>query len=295
MSRTAWGRGYIGSSPRPPELLFGSMYEDCGLELELLPAGGRSFCIASAGCTALALAARGDAVTAVDINPAQVAYMRARLGGAPRADGVVDRLLARARALGWLVGWSRRRREAFCGLDDPKLQARLWREQLDTARLRAATALALSPLVLRRAYGREFVCALPRRFGVALRRRLERGFARHPNRNNPYARLLLLGAPPPRAIAASNGGSLDVACADAADYLERSPPASFDGLSLSNVLDGADSAYAARLLQAARSAAAPGAVLVLRSIAEPTRPEDAHWAERDRSLIWGSVRVERLG
>jgi hypothetical protein len=42
-------------------------------------------------------------------------------------------------------------------------------------------------------------------------------------------------------------------------------------------------------------AAAPGAVLILRSIAEPTESEDKQWAERDRSLIWGSVRVERLG
>lgn len=293
MSATAWARGRIGPRPRPPELLFGSMYEDCTLELELLPAGGRIFCVASAGCTPLALAARGDAVTAVDVNPAQVAYLRGRLTGAPHADGVIERLLARARALGWLVGWSRSEREAFCDLDEPTLQARLWRKQLDTTRLRAASALVLSPLVLRRVYAREFVRTLPRRFGLVLRHRLERGFARHPNRDNPYARLLLLGTPP--EIAPTNGGSVDVVCADAAEYLERSSRESFDGFSLSNVLDGASSAYGSRLLQAVERAAAPGAVLLWRSIAEPARPEDERWAERDRSLIWGSVRVERLG
>jgi S-adenosylmethionine:diacylglycerol 3-amino-3-carboxypropyl transferase len=289
---TPWRHGRIGSARRPPQLLFGSMYEDCALELELLPAGGRSFCIASAGCTALALAARGDAVTAVDINPAQVAYVRARLAGAPRADGVVDHQLARARRLGGLVGWSRSRREAFCDLDDPAQQARMWREQLDSARLRAATAVLLSVPVLRRTYAREFVSVVPNRFGGALRRRLERGFARHPNRQNPYARLLLLGNA--LQLAAADRHSVDVVCADAADHLERAARQSYDGFSLSNVLDGASAAYGSRLLRAVERAAAPGAVLILRSIAEPTRVEDARWAERDRSLIWGSVRVKRL-
>jgi SAM-dependent methyltransferase len=293
MSATAWARGRLGPRLQPPQLLFGSMYEDCTLELELLPAGGRSLCIASAGCTALALAARGDAVTAVDLNPAQVAYVRARLAGAPRREGAAERLLARARALGWLVGWSPSRCEAFCALDDTETQLRLWRKQLDTARFRAAAAVVLSPLVLRRAYAREFTRALPRRFDLVVRRRLERGFSRHANADNPYARLLLLGLPP--QAARSTDGCVDVVCADAADYIEASAPGSFDGFSLSNVLDGASAAYGSRLLQAAKRAAAPGAVLVLRSIAEPCHRDDERWALRDRSLIWGSVQVERLG
>lgn len=268
------------------------MYEDCSLEVDLLPAGGRSFCIASAGCTALALAARGDSVTAVDINPAQVAYLRGRLAGAACAEGAVERLLARARAAGWVVGWSRRTREAFCDLDDTEKQARLWREALDNVRFRAATAFTLSPLVLRRVYAREFTSALPRRFNVALRRRLERGFGRHPNRDNPYARLLLLGVPP--TAAPISNASVDVVHADAAQYLERCSPASFDGFSLSNALDGASAGYGARLMRAVKRAGTPHAVIVLRSIAEPTRPDDGRWARRDRSLIWGSVRVERL-
>jgi hypothetical protein len=268
------------------------MYEDRTIELEALPARGRSFCIASAGCTALALVARGDAVTAVDLNPAQVAYLQTRLTGAPPTEGAVDRLLTHARALGWLVGWSRSRREAFCELDDAETQACLWREQLDTAPFRVALALALSPLVLRRTYAREFTTALPRRFNRVLRRRLEQGFGRHPNRDNPYARLLLLGTPPEADL--TRDGNVDVVCADAADYLERTSPASFDGFSLSNLLDGASSGYGSRLLRAVQRAAAPGAVVVLRSIAEPTRTEDKLWAARDRSLIWGSVCVERL-
>jgi S-adenosylmethionine:diacylglycerol 3-amino-3-carboxypropyl transferase len=88
---------------------------------------------------------------------------------------------------------------------------------------------------------------------------------------------------------------VNVACADAADYLERCAPASFDGFALSNVLDGTSSAYGSRLLRAVERAAAPGAAVISRSIAEPLRIEDAQWAERDRSLIWGSIRVQRVG
>jgi hypothetical protein len=126
-----------------------------------------------------------------------------------------------------------------------------------------------------------------------LRRRLERGFRLHPNRHNPYAAQLLLGAgttaEPPRE------GTVTLRCAEASEYLEACAPRSFDGFSLSNILDGAGRSYADRLLRAVRRAAAPAAVLVLRSLAEPTRPEDDRWAARDRSLLWGSVRVERAG
>ena len=48
------------------------MYEDRAIELDAFPAGGHVFCIASAGCTAFELAARGDEVTAVDVNPSQL-------------------------------------------------------------------------------------------------------------------------------------------------------------------------------------------------------------------------------
>ncbi len=61
--------------------------------------------------------------------------------------------------------------------------------------------------------------------------------------------------------------------------------------SLSNVLDGADAQYRECLLRAVRRAAAPEAVVVLRSFAEPKDKGEDSWAERDRALIWGSVRV----
>src|SRR5919197_3079450 len=72
-------------------LLFGRMYEDPAIELAAFPPGGRIFTIASAGCTAFALACRGESVTAVDLNAAQIAYVRARLAGSPPRRGLIDR------------------------------------------------------------------------------------------------------------------------------------------------------------------------------------------------------------
>ena len=40
------------------KLLFGCMYEDAAIELRVFQSGGRIFCIASAGCTAMKLAAQ---------------------------------------------------------------------------------------------------------------------------------------------------------------------------------------------------------------------------------------------
>jgi len=283
---TPWGRGRLDDRPGPPQLLFGQMYEDCSLELDAFEPGGRVFCVASAGCTALALAARGDRVIAVDINPAQVAYVCARAEGAPQREGTVERRFTRARRAAAAVGWRRPRLERFCELDDLGHQLRFWRKQLDTRRLRATLAALFHPLVLRRVYASELVAVLPDRFDRVLRARLERGFARHPNRENPYAAQLLLG----RSRAAPRS-KLTVVHGDAAEFLERSPPGSFDAFSLSNVLDGAPPRYGERLLEAVHRAAAPGAIIVLRSLGEPRSEEEARRAADERSLIWGSVSV----
>src|SRR5919201_730531 len=262
-----WRRGRLAARAGPPELLFGRMYEDRAIELDVFVAGGRVFCIASAGCTAFQLAARGDEVTAVDVNPAQMRYVQGRLAGEPPVEGRVERLLRRARGLAPLLGWDASDLQRFCSLEDVDEQARVWRGQLETRRFRLAMGVALRPLGLRLAYAGDFVAAVPRRFDRVLRRRLERGFRLHPNRHNPYAAQLLLGQGVSAGVPC--GAALELACADAAEYLEACAPASFDGFSLSNILDGAAGSYTDRLLRAVRRAAAPGAVLVLRSLAEP--------------------------
>ena len=258
-------------------LNFGRMFEDAEIELGVFAPGARVFCVASAGCTAFALAEHGCDVTAVDVNPAQTAYVRARLAGAPSRPGLADKMLARFRRLG-----SSDTLRAFCELDDPHEQVAFWDERLDSARFRLAFAAALRPAAL--------AAALPPRLDVLVRGRLRRGFAAYRNRSNPYLRGLLLGElppPPPRGLA------VRVETADAAEFLERCMPASFDGFTFSNVLDGADHAFAGRLREAAARAAAPGAIAVLRTLAEPESPDELEHARRDRAPLWGAIRIEQ--
>ena len=286
---TAWHAGRVDRRSGPPELLFGQMYEDSAVELKAFTPGGRVFCIASAGCTAFDLAARGDDVTAVDVNPAQIEYVRRRLDGGPPERGKIDQGLDRLRRLAPALGWRRSVLERFCSFEQPEAQLEFWRRNLDTRRLRLALAAAFNQKRLRRAYASAFVSVLPPRFDRILRQRLERGFCRYPNATNPHAVALLLGLP--REVVPT---PIHVVTADAAEFLESCPPQSFDGLSLSNILDGADEAYGARLFAAVRRAAAPGAVAIHRSFGEPGRDDEAARASDDRALIWGSLRVERL-
>jgi hypothetical protein len=276
---TPWQRGRLDARRGKPRLLFGQMYEDWDIEAEVLPPSGRVFCIASAGSTSIALAARGLAVTAVDINPAQVDYVRARLeGAAPRA-GMADWFFAAGRRFLPLMGLRRPRIRQFLELSDPSEQVRFWRAHLDTARFKAALALAINPLALRTIYSSTFVRVLPTRF----------------DRTNPYAWRFFLGTDPPDYSApALAADRIELVCADAAAYLESCPPASFVGFSLSNILDGTEPAYGERLMAAVRRSAQAGAVVVLRSLMEPPPGESTEWAARDRSMLWGRLTVETV-
>lgn len=283
-----WARGRFDARRGPRQVLFGRMYEDAAIEVGAFARGGRVFCIASAGCTALALAGEHD-VVAVDLNADQLAYAAARLAGGPAVAGTAERVMAAARWLGPLVGWTPSRLRAFLDLDDPAEQARRWRE-LDTRRLQLGFAALFSALAVRAIYAPSLAGSVPRHLGAVLRGRLARGFARHPNRSNPYARALLLGELPGRA-SAPRAGAVELVAGDAAEQLERAPAGSFDGFTLSNILDGASAAYRARLFAAVRRASAPHAVVVLRSFAEPATPSPYDRAADDRALLWGVVDV----
>lgn len=289
---TPWARGRFDAGGGPQLLLFGRMYEDDAVEHAAFAAGSRVFCIASAGDTALALCADHE-VTAVDINPVQVDYARARFGGAPRRTGAAERLMGFGRGLLPLLGWRHARVEEFLSMDDPAAQARWFAEHLDTWRFRAAADAALSLTALGKVYGSELMAIVPPRFGAVLRGRLARCIARHPNRGNPWLRLLLTGdagiAPPPPARA----GSIELHCADALAFLTDGPPARFDAFTLSNILDGANAAFAERLRRAVHHAARPGALVVRRSFREPGAQDDPRFdrAGDDRSVLWGVVDV----
>jgi S-adenosylmethionine:diacylglycerol 3-amino-3-carboxypropyl transferase len=287
--QTPWEAGRFDAARGRQQILFGRMYEDAAIELEAFRAGGRILCIASAGCTALALAA-SHRVTAVDINPVQLAYAEQRAQGGAVRIGTAERVVGLGRRLMAVLGWRRRALETFLTLERCDKQLAFWHRHLARAPFRFVTDTFLSVGWLRTVYASPFLAVLPAHFGRVVRARLERCWQTHPNRTNPYARLLLLGD-----LSASTAQPVAVpdrfVCADAAGFLESSPPGSFDGFTLSNILDGAPEGYRRRLFAGLRHAAAPGAVLVLRSFAEPARETPYNRATRDRSALWGVVDV----
>ncbi|MGW2250738.1 DUF3419 family protein [Kitasatospora sp. NPDC001660] len=311
---TPWADGRLLSlQPRRPHVLFGRMYEDPQVELGAFPPpGARVLCIASAGDTAAALAAAGYQVTAVDLNPAQLDYARARLtAGAPAVTGAAERLLAAGRSAVAcaLPAWRPEELDRFLRLDDPAAQARHWHRHLDGPGLRLLLGAALRPAgALAGGLHPAFRAVLPRRFDTALRARLARGFARHPNAGNPWAWRLLAGrelpsaAPGPAPGPASRmapspaprpGKAVRLIGGDVVDHLERSPAGHYDAVTLSNVLDGPGPAFARRLRAAVRHAVRPGGTAVLRSIREPG-PAGPGAAAQDRSPLWGVIRVVHL-
>jgi S-adenosylmethionine:diacylglycerol 3-amino-3-carboxypropyl transferase len=286
---TIWERGRLDARIDPPQVLFGRMYEDASVELDAFRPGSRVMCIASAGCTAMKLAPHHE-VVAVDINPVQLSYAERRFDGDPGFRGKAERLMDFMRLFGPLAGWWPSRLRAFLDLDEPGEQMEYWKQELNTWRFRTVVDGFFSVTALRSVYAPRFLDFLPKRLGSVMRERMERCFARHPNRSNPYARSLLLGElssepPPPQAR------DIRLVHADAAGFLEHEPPASFDGFTLSNILDGVDDVYRQRLFAAIKRAAAPGAVTVLRSFGDADASSPANHAADDRAMIWGSVLV----
>jgi S-adenosylmethionine:diacylglycerol 3-amino-3-carboxypropyl transferase len=290
VTETAWERGRFDARAGPSKLLFGRMHEDASIELGAFRPGGRVFCIASAGCTAMELSRRHE-VVATDINPIQIAYASRRFSGEFGCRGAAERMMAFGRFFAPLVGWRLARVREFLDLAVPAEQVAYWRRHLDTWRFRAAMDAILSTAVLGKLYARPFLRSLPPNFGRVMRGRMERCFSRHPNRDNAYARALLLGelsdcpAPP-------EAKGIRIVHADATTCLESEPPESFDGFTLSNILDGATDAHRQRLSAAVRRAAAPGAVVVLRSFGEPKDTPLTKRAAEERAMLRGIVDVK---
>ena len=147
------------------DLLFGWTHEDAAIELAAFAECPRAFCIAGGGCTALQLAAAGHRVTAVDVNPAQIEYVRERASGGPLQPGRVEARMARARAALPALGWTSRRIHEFLQFDDAARQLQYWNRVLDTGRWQFVLRALLSPGVLRLAYAAPLVAAVPPRFG----------------------------------------------------------------------------------------------------------------------------------
>ncbi|MBB4944542.1 SAM-dependent methyltransferase [Kitasatospora gansuensis] len=298
---TPWSAGSLLAGPTgQPRLLFGRMYEDPAVELAAFPSGARVLCIASAGDTAAALAAAGHEVTALDLNPAQLAYARARLeGGAPALTGTAERLTAAGRRTAGtlLPAWRPDALERFLRLDDPAEQRRHWDSVLNGPGLRLLAGAGLRPAgALAAALRPGFRCVVPRSFDTVLLHRIARTVSRHPNAANDWAWRLLLGRERPGAatVLDTGGNAVRLVFGEVVEHLERSAADSYDAVTLSNVLDGPGPAFARRLRAAVEHAVRPGGTAVLRSLREPG-PAGPGQAAEDRSMIWGSVRVVRIG
>ena len=162
---TAWAHG--------SSILFGQMYEDAAIEQRVFPEGARVFCIASAGCTAITLST-SHAVTAVDINAAQLDYAKRRAQGALSRPGFIERAL-RCGALA--AGWRSVTLHEFVNLKDTSEQLAFWQRRLNTLRFRIVFAAAISPAAFAFSRFASPSDPLPRDFAAVLRGRMERGFA----------------------------------------------------------------------------------------------------------------------
>lgn len=287
---TVWVGGRFDARAADRQVLFGRMYEDTTVELAAFKPGGRVLCIASAGCHAMRLAAAKHEVVAVDINPVQLAYAERRFAGGPGVRGRAEKVMDFGRFFAPLVGWWPSRVRAFLALEDVAAQRAYWAKHLDTWRFRVALALAFSFTALRAVYAPRFLDFLPRRLGRVFHDRIERCVTTHPNRTNPFARMLLEGTFPDEPVP-PEAKQVRLVHADAASFLEGEPPGSFDGFTLSNILDGAAPEYRARLFAAVKRAARPGAMVVLRSFGEPLGPLPTNRAAEDRAMLWGIVDV----
>ena len=287
-TQTPWSAGNLSLSKGPRRLLFGQMYEDAEVERRAFKGRGRVFCIASAGNTARRLAEAHE-VVACDINPVQLAYAERRANGGPAENGDAERVMRFARALMFMAGWRKDVVLAFLTLSNVSEQTSFWRRHLDTQRFRAGFDALMSRVMLRAVYSTHLLSFLPLKFGPVMRKRLERGFARHANASNPYIQALLLGETidEPRASAAK----MQFVRGDAASVLESCAAGSFEGFALSNILDGAPTAYRERLARAVRRAGTDDAFVVWRSFAEASAEISTNYAESDRSMLWGVVEI----
>jgi S-adenosylmethionine:diacylglycerol 3-amino-3-carboxypropyl transferase len=280
---------------KPPEtmwrlgshLLFGQMYEDVEIEARTFRPGSRAFVIASAGDSAIALS-RWHEVTAVDINPAQIAYAQARAAGGPARRGLVELIMHIKRRFMAVAGWTPKRLEQFVSMSDCEKQLAFWQEKLNNPLFRFVfDSSVISALCTLRVIAPSRAFLPPWQTGPRLRKRLRRGFARYPNNSNVYAQRLIAGHLVPERMEAVH--PIRFVHGDAIEILEQSAAGSFEAFSLSNIADGATAEFSRRLFAAVRHAAAPDAVLVLRSFRESENPNLSETAAQDRSMLWGSI------
>ena len=244
---------------------------------------------------------------------------RALLAGGLNRCGVIERV-SRAIALALPLAFGARRVRRMFAFRDLEKQRAYYRDSWDKSLWRAAFSFLLSAPILRLLYARGFTSQIPPRFASQIKSRVDEVFTRFPAATNAYLWQTFRGRVPLRdeamplylqrenlAAVRENFSSIVLRHADAATYLEAQTASSIDFFALSNILEVTTVEYAQRLSRAVHRAAAPHAMLCLRSIFPPSDAAlrafsgfhlDAELSRRleseDRSLFCKNLRVLRL-
>ena len=182
-------------------------------------------------------------VVAVDINPVQLAYAERRFDGDPGFRGRAERIMDFMRFFGPIAGWWPSRVRAFLDLDDPTEQVDYWQRELNTWRFRTSIDALFSVTALRSVYAPR----LPRFPAEATR-------SGHAWAHGALLRTAPQSHEPLRAFPATGRAVLRApshrrrrTCGSCTrtprSFSKTRQPASFDGFTLSNILDGVDDAY----------------------------------------------------
>ncbi|WP_143103000.1 DUF3419 domain-containing protein [Agrococcus baldri] len=289
-------RGRSSANPRQ-RLLHGWDWSDPGIELEELAPASRVLVSGGAGEMIAVLADAGHRVTVIGSNRNQLEYARRRVAGGAFEPGAAERLfdLGRGMIRAASPAWSRRRVRQFLQENDPIRASQAWKDRLDNRTLASilktmlGPAGALSALVLR-----DFSTPIPPHFDEAIRGRIARALRKHAPRDNPYAWRLLLGEElPGHRLPRVDADAIGWVDAPLLDHLERVEPGTYDAITLSNVIDGADERWVRDLRKAAVRAVVPGGPIIARSFATTMDDDAAKRARRDRAMLWGSIVVHR--
>ena len=231
--------------------------------------------------------------------------------------GTIERILAIARrSYHWLVH-SPRLCQRWFELSDLEAQQRYYRDIWDTWRRRMFLRLSVNPILFRWSSPTASQYAHIHRTKIlnAILSRLEYALTAMPTATNYFLSRLLLG----RFLSGPDGEPyylgkqayeafsharerLTIHTDDLIGILERTPPETFNGFALSNVVDWLSQASQERLLTAVIRSAAPGARLCIRSVQPSWLPpkslqpfldtdqlQSESFLSRERSFVYGTV------
>lgn len=273
----------------------------------------RVLVVASGGCTALTLARRGFDVTAFDVNPAQLAHVRAKRDAVERGDRpALDAMNGRGE-FEKLFRTLRRFVEEFVAepaelarfFDAPHAERVAMLERWRASRYwPVAFAITFHDAFLHAMFGPAATQhAEPGSYPGYFQRVFERGLLRADAARNPFLQHVFLDRylEPPAYV--SSRGPLDFELA-LGTLLDVPDFARFDVISLSNVFDWSDDALVASWADRLCNDAHPGAAIIVRQLnnrrdvrrffRDAFAFDDALGAalqERDRSLFYERIEV----